>query len=67
MTQCPIVGTITVTHETTHGILAKIDGRTILFPNRDTLFRAAVELLDARTRDRQKKGPCHGTATAPPG
>ena len=45
----------------------QIDGRTKLFPNRDTLFRTAVELLDARTRDRQKKGPCHGTATAPPG
>jgi hypothetical protein len=52
----PIVGTVTVTHETPHGILAKVDGRTRLFPNRQALFRAAVELLDARLRDNRKEG-----------
>ncbi len=51
-----IVGTVTVTHQTPHGILAKVDGQTRLYPNRQTLFRATVELLDMRLRDNRKKG-----------
>ena len=57
MDPSPIVGTIVVTHETPRGILAEIDGQPQLFANRDALFRAAAELLDARLRDQQEKGP----------
>ncbi len=57
MNTSPIVATVTVTHETPHGILAKVDSQTRLYPNRQALFRAAVELLDARLRDNRKKGP----------
>jgi hypothetical protein len=57
MDPSPIVGTIVVTHETPRGILAEIDGQPQRFANRTALFRAAAELLDARLRDQQEKGP----------
>jgi hypothetical protein len=56
MDQSPIVGTIIVTHKTPHGVLAKVDGQAPVFPNRNAVFRAAVELLDARAQDKRKKG-----------
>ena len=57
MNTSPIVATITVTRQMPHGILARVDGQTRLYPNRASLFRAAVELLDARLRDSPEKGP----------
>ena len=40
----PIVGRIVVTHQGSAGIVAKVNGSATVFPNRETLFRAAVLL-----------------------
>jgi len=42
----PITGRIVVTHQGPEGIVAKVNGKARLFPDREALFRAAVLLAE---------------------
>jgi hypothetical protein len=44
----PITGRIVVTHQDPSGIVAKVNGKATVFPNREALFRAAVLLAEGK-------------------
>ena len=52
----PITGRIVVMHQGPLGIVAKVNGKTTRFRNREDLFRAAV-LLAERSTETQKVHP----------
>ena len=52
----PITGRIVVTHQGPSGIVAKVNGKTTMFQDREDLFRAAV-LLAERSTGTQKVHP----------
>ena len=52
----PITGRIVVTHQGPSGIVAKVNGKTTHFQDREDLFRAAV-LLAERSVEAEKVHP----------
>ena len=58
MTQTsPIVDTIEVIHQDPTGVIALVGGRRRFFPDLDTVFRAAINLLDEQTQPHVRPGP----------
>ena len=51
-----IIGRIVVTHQGPSGIVAKVNGKTTRFRNREELFRAAVVLAE-RSANTEKANP----------
>ena len=45
----PIIGRIVVKHQGPSGIVAKVNGKTTMFQDREDLFRAAVLLAEGST------------------
>ena len=52
----PVIGRIVVTHQGPSGIVAKVNGKTALFRDREALFHAAV-LLTEGSAEAQKAHP----------
>ena len=52
-----IVGTIEVVHQEPSGVIALVDGRRLLFPDLDAVFRTAIGLLDEQAQPQVRPGP----------
>ena len=53
----PIVDTIEVIHQDPTGVMALVGGRRRFFPDLDTVFGAAINLLDEQTQPNVQPGP----------